>query len=142
MVTLLSIRTHYDESAATDHGRREVVRILADAEAAAKAMDAAEDEHVRRYGDASEPPPDGQLADLVGMLSVERATDAKQWYSVGLALHHATGGGEDGLLLWQAFGRKCDMKFDAEEHADLWTVMGRPRQSPVVRPLRDRKSVV
>ena len=136
LVTLLSIRTHYDESALTDDGRRAVDRILAEAEAAAEAMDAAEDENARRYGDASVPPPDGQLADLVRMLSVERATDARPWYSVGLALHHATGGGADGMRLWQAFGRKCERKFDAGEHADLWAVMGRPRQSPVARPLR------
>ena len=108
LVTLLSIRTHYDESALTDDGRRAVDRILAEAEAAAEAMDAAEDENARRYGDASVPPPDGQLADLVRMLSVERATDARPWYSVGLALHHATGGGADGMRLWQAFGRKCE----------------------------------
>ncbi len=131
LAMLFSIRLHYDETPLTEEGRTVLESVLAEAARDAEERAAAEARTEADDSLASVPPPVGQLADLVNMLSAERATDRWTWFAVGLALHHATGGSTEGLQLWKVFARSCESKFDTDEHTDSWAGMGR-------RPMRTR----
>jgi hypothetical protein len=136
LMTLLSIRLHYDETPLTRFGRNVLADVLAEVakeakEAEARAAEAAE-RNAFGVPSGSAEVPTGKLADLVFMLSGERATKGAEWYKVGLVLHHATKGGAEGLELWKAFARRCPLKFDAKEHDGLWAIMGKPRSGRVL----------
>ena len=57
------------------------------------------------------------VRELVGMLSIERATDYNEWIRVGWALHNIN---DDYLDLFKEFSKKCKDKYDENSCNKVW----------------------
>jgi hypothetical protein len=63
---------------------------------------------------------DEEIEGILEALPLEEyCEDRDGWLQVGMALHHETGGGEDGFDAWVEFSKQSD-KFDAREQRKVW----------------------
>lgn len=58
--------------------------------------------------------------------------DRDQWFIVGMALHHETGGGDDGFEIWCDWSQQSS-KFDREDQLRVWKSFGKNKRTNPVR---------
>jgi hypothetical protein len=77
----------------------------------------------RRRAEDAKPPlglTDDEIQDILDALPLEEyCEDRDGWLQVGMALHHETGGGEDGYDLWCDFSKQSE-KFNEREQRKVW----------------------
>ncbi len=89
--------------------------------------------HTETYGFETREPltyKPGQLEAELDLLDVARIDDYHDWVTLGQALHHQFGGGQEGFDLWIKHSQRSE-KFDAREMPRKWRSFGRNRRAPV-----------
>lgn len=67
----------------------------------------------------------GTLSEMLACIPNDAAIGYAEWVSIGMALHHATDGGADGLALWQEWSLIGNPKEDMEQMAQKWHGFGK-----------------
>lgn len=74
-----------------------------------------------------------EIRDILSDLTVNEWRDDRDgWLAVGFAIHHETGGSDQGYKLWSDFSKESD-KYDSEDQKRVWKSF---RSSGVRKPLR------
>lgn len=60
--------------------------------------------------------------------TITDASDRDIWLQIGMALHHASGGTEEGFDLWCSWSRRCPEKYNEREQHYTWKSFGRGRR--------------
>ena len=76
------------------------------------------------------PPGNGRLKNIGKLYAALRHIDPnvgyRPWLDIGMALHHASGGGQEGLSMWTAWSRSHDCAiFKPGECENKWATFGR-----------------
>ena len=75
-----------------------------------------------------------ELSAIADAVQVEKLT-YEQWIECGMALHHTTGGSEDGLRLWDAMSAKDAARYDAGALDHRWHGFGKSKSVVTVGTL-------
>jgi hypothetical protein len=87
-------------------------------------------------GDAPKAASEGfDRARLFQALGFIKAEDRATWLRVGMCLHHATAGGEEGFDLWCAWSLNAPGKFDGQDQRRTWESFGKRQTGVTERTL-------
>lgn len=99
------------------------------------------DDESARLFENYQPPAGYSLDTLRELISRTLADERGWWRTVGMAIHHETGGSPEGFALWDAWSQTCPEKYDAAVCAREWEAfrVAKPDRAPVtVRSIKHR----